>query len=178
MAGDDAVLNILQGGGIAVLRTDTLYGIVARADDARAVARVFEVKQRDTDKPLIVLLAHSHDAWDGGDMLESFSHSERPTSVIIDSPHAPSWLRHHDGTVAYRVPASPELRALLAETGPLVAPSANPQGLPPARTVQAAKAYFDDAVDYYTDGGEVPTGSPASRIIRVAPDGTIDVIRD
>lgn len=96
-----------------------------------------------------MLVASAQDAWDGQEKLAELSGGERPTSVIIDSPHAPEWLRHSDGTVAYRVPRSPELRALLAETGPLVAPSANPQGLPPARSVAEVREYFGDKIDYY-----------------------------
>ena len=105
------------------------------------------------------------------------ANNTRPTSVIVHSPHAPKWLRHHDGTVAYRVPKSDQLRLLLSQTGPLVAPSANPQGMPPARTVIAARAYFGDAIEYYSDGGTVPEDVPASRIVRVLDDGSAEVLR-
>ena len=47
----------LQRGGVAVLRTDTLYGIVARADDEAAVAQVYRLKQRDSNKSPIILVA-------------------------------------------------------------------------------------------------------------------------
>lgn len=178
MIPDEQLYRILKSGDIAVLRTDTLYGIVAQATNERAVARVFDVKRRDLDKPLIVLIASPQDAWDGQDILAEYSNSTRPTSVIVDSPHAPAWLRHHDGTVAYRVPVVSALRNLLAKTGPLVAPSANPQGLPPANTATMAEEYFGDMVKYYADGGIVPdTGAP-SRIIRVTTSGERIVIRD
>ena len=54
---DEKLAAVVRNGGIAVMRTDTLYGIVARADNEQAVERVFEVKHRDADKALIVLVA-------------------------------------------------------------------------------------------------------------------------
>lgn len=167
-----------MNGGIAVLRTDTLYGIVARVGDGAAVKRVFQVKARDDDKALIVLIARAEDAYDGADAIRTCDDVQRPTSVIVSSPHAPTWLRHVDGTVAYRVPKSPELRELLRITGPLVAPSANPQGLPPARNIDEACAYFGSEIDYYADGGDVPIDSSASRIVRVSTDGEVAIIRE
>lgn len=168
----------LLAGGIAVVRTDTLYGIVARANDEVAVERVFEIKARDRDKPLIILLPHADAAYDGAEKVHEFSErADTPTTVIVDSPHAPAWLRHADGSVGYRVPKDPALHALLEKTGPLVAPSANPQGELPARTVSEARKYFGDKIAWYEDDGEVPADQPPSRIIKVHADGTTERLR-
>lgn len=172
------LVDTLQFGGIAVIRTDTLYGIVARADDEPAVERIFAIKARDRDKPLIVLLPNAEAAYDGAEKVQEFSeHAETPTTVIIDSPHAASWLRHADGSVGYRVPADPKLHLLLEQTGPLVAPSANPQGQAPARTVSEAREYFGDQIAWYEDGGEVPADQPPSRIVKVYADGSSERLR-
>ena len=59
------------------------------------------------------------------------------------------------GTIAFRMPDIPELRDLLVQTGPLIAPSANTEGEPPALTVGDAKKYFGDEVDFYVDAGKL-----------------------
>lgn len=171
------VVDLLEGGKIAIIRTDTLYGIVAQADDEQAVERIFTVKTRDRDKPLIVLVARPEDAYDGAKVIAKYTDGEHPTTIIVDSPHAPLYLRHADGTVGYRVPTDENLRSLLIDTGPCVAPSANPQGLPPARNIAEARTYFGDKIDHYEDGGEVPIDQFPSRIIKVQNNGSIVKIR-
>ena len=172
------LIETLMTGGVAVIRTDTLYGIVVRASDEQAVERIFQIKQRDRDKPLIVLLPSAEAAYDGIEKVREFSErAETPTTVIVDSPHAPAWLQHADGSVGYRVPKDPTLHALLEKTGPLVAPSANPQSEPPARTVAEAKKYFGDAIAWYEDGSEVPFDQSPSRIIKIHDDGSSEQLR-
>lgn len=167
------MIQCLRRGGVGVLRTDTLYGIVARADDETAVRRIFEIKQRDQDKPLIVLLPSADLAPDGAAVIQGLSDSGAPTTVIVDSLQASGWLKHSDGSVGYRVVRRPSwLLEILQQTGPLVAPSANPQGKPPARTVTEAKSYFGDSVDYYLDGGKVSLDQKPSRVFKVLPDGS------
>lgn len=170
---NDALVDILNHGGIAVIRTDTLYGIVARASDEAAVEQIFRIKQRDRQKPLIVLLADARQAYDHAQLVAQYSEQAKDaTTVIVNSPHAPNWLRHQDGTVGYRVPKNIRMRDLLRITGPLVAPSANPQSLPPARTINEAKAYFGDQIACYVDGGTVPTSQVASKIMAINAEGT------
>ena len=63
----------------------------------------------------------------------------------------------HRGTaaLAFRVPKSAWLRKLLQKTGPLIAPSANFEGEPPALSFRAAKKYFGKSVDFYVDAGRL-----------------------
>lgn len=166
----------LQRGGVAVLRTDTLYGIVARADDEAAVARVYRLKQRDSNKSSIILVADASQTYADVPTLPSLDTSQ-PTSILLDSPHAPQWLRRANDMLAYRQPQLPWLQAVLHQTGPLIAPSANLEGQPPARTIAEARAYFGNGVDYYYDGGTVPTDTPPSRLVRVLSDGEVERLR-
>ena len=172
------MIDILNDGGVGILRTDTLYGIVARADDEAAVERIFQTKVRDRDKPLIVLLPSAAAAYDESETISKISeNSNTPTTIIVESPHAPAWLRHTDGSVGYRLPKDRTLRKLLEQTGPLVAPSANPQGLEPARTIDQAREYFGESIDCYLDGGEVPASQPPSQIFKIKTDGSIERLR-
>lgn len=172
------LVSLLKAGEVVVLRTDTLYGLVGSALSKQAIEKIYTIKSRDADKPLLVLVASAEDAFDNQELIEKYSEqSVEPNTVIVPSPSAPEWLRHADGTVAYRVPKNKELRELLRQTGPLVAPSANPQGLPPARTIDEARAYFGEAVRHYIDGGTVPIDTPPSRLLSVQPDGSMKRLR-
>ncbi|HET6622630.1 MAG TPA: Sua5/YciO/YrdC/YwlC family protein, partial [Candidatus Saccharimonadales bacterium] len=58
------LIETLQTGGVAVIKTDTLYGLVASANDRAAVARVYELKRRNPSKSLIVLVADTDQLYD------------------------------------------------------------------------------------------------------------------
>lgn len=180
LATNTELINVLKQGGIAVLRTDTLYGLVASADNEAAVERVYAVKGRDANKSCIVLLDDMRRAYArAGELVadDERYQSDEPTSFLIDGTGAPAWLLRENPELAYRVPADSDLQAFLRQTGPLIAPSANPQGQPPARTIAEAKRYFGDAVDYYADGGEVPYDMPPSRLLRIHDDGHVERLR-
>ncbi len=167
------VIQDLRNGGVVVLRTDTLYGIVARADNEAAVERVYNVKGRTLSKSPIVLIASLEQMFDeyGPDELARLS-SLWPgkNSIILQSTTAPAWIVRDNESVAYRQPDDLALRQLLAETGPLIAPSANPEGSPPAIDIDQAEAYFGGLVDVYVDGGTVTDETP-SRLYRMQDTG-------
>ncbi len=168
----------LQNGGVVVIRTDTLYGILACTENKEAVEKVYSLKQRDPQKECIVLIATAHDAPSHHAMLETYSaHAVQPTTVIIPATTEPSWVTRGGNTVAYRVISEGALHEILTMTGPLIAPSANPESLPPAATIEQAQQYFGDQVDLYVDGGEVPAIVHASQIIHIKPNGDIEHIR-
>ena len=176
---DPRLTETLLGGGIAVIRTDTLYGIVACANNESAVERVYEVKGRDPHKSCIVLLDEPESSYGHAEELsvDIAHHDERPTSFLIDADDAPQYLLRENNQLAYRVPHDEKLTQLLRRTGPLIAPSANPEGKQPAHTVHAAMDYFGDQVDIYVDGGEVPRDISPSRILRIHPDGSVEHLR-
>ena len=165
---------ILKSGGVAVIRTDTLYGIVARADNEQAVDRVFRAKHRDPKKSCIILIANKSQAY--GDMDSVTYDNSVPTSILIESPQAPHWLLRANSQLAYRIPNNTFLVELLEKTGPLIAPSANIEGETPASTIEEAKAFFGSTVDIYVDGGKVPSDTPPSRLIRYT-NGLIERLR-
>ena len=176
---DPRVTDVLRAGGIAVLRTDTLYGVVARADDERAVERVYRLKHRLPNKSCVILLdtpsaAYGHSTELSQDIAQ---YAGEPTSFLIPAEQAPHWLLRANDELAYRVPQTASLRALIRRTGPLIAPSANPEGLPPALSISEAVQYFGDAVDVYVDGGSVPSDTRPSRLVRIHPDGSIERLR-
>ena len=83
----------------------------------------------------------------------------------------------HRGTkaLAIRFPDKKDLLELLKETGPLIAPSANFEGEPPALTIKEARDYFGDKVDFYEDAGKLD--SQPSTLISLNKDGKIRILR-
>lgn len=162
---DPNLITTLLNGGIVVLRTDTLYGILCKADNEQAVQRVYDIKRRDAAKSPIVLLANQSQLYEAPPasaqpVLEKMWPG--PYSIVLPATHAPTWIIRENGSVAYRIPAYDSLRYLLEHTGPLIAPSANPEGQSPALTVEQAVGYFGEHVDMYVDGGAVTDTRPST----------------
>jgi L-threonylcarbamoyladenylate synthase len=171
-----------QFGAIGILPTDTLYGLVGSALIPETVEKIYEIKKRNPEKPLIVLISEIDDLERFGvvvsDQLRNQLEEYWPGAVSIVLPTIDEtfdYLSRGQGTIAFRLPDNDELLDFLAATGPLVAPSANPEGLPPAETITEAKEYFGDSVSFYQDGGE-KKGSP-SRIISIDEDGQVFTLR-
>lgn len=185
------IADILKRGGIGVIPTDTLYGIVGSALLRETVERMYEVRHRSPDKPCIILL---HD----GKNIEQFGipaekgvgkvaqgYWPGKVSIVLALPELPtptlpskeagvetirekfSYLHRGTNALAFRVPDDDELRELLKETGPLVAPSANPEGKLPALTIEEAKKYFGKSADFYVDAGLLE--SEPSTLIEIRP---------
>ena len=76
-------------------------------------------------------------------------------------------------SLAFRLPKDKFVLQILKETGPLVAPSANPEGLPPAENLKQAREYFGDKVFYYGRGGL--QGAPSTLVS--LNDGKVGVLR-
>lgn len=178
----EQVIEILQDGGVGVLRTDTLYGLVGSALASDTVERIYTLKKRDINKPVIVLIPEIEDVERFGvivsDELREQLSSYWPGAYSIVLPTIDEefeFLSRGTDTIAFRVPDNEELRELLRETGPLVAPSANTEGNPPSTSIEMAQKYFFEEVDFYLDGGEVD--GEASTLIRMNEDG-VEVLRD
>lgn len=178
----DDIVEALKQGGVGVIPTDTLYGLVASALDVDAVSRVYELKRRDPRKPLIVLVGDIEDIERFGvvlsDQLRAQLDSYWPGPYSILLPVIDDTFEYlHRGTdaIAFRIPDDEELRSLLRATGPLVAPSANIEGDAPAQTVSMAQRYFGTDADFYIDGGMLD--SPPSTIVRLNDGGEPDIVR-
>ena len=176
---DPDVAKRLRAGEVGVIRTDTLYGLVSIAADQGAVERIFTLKSRDDIKSPIVLVSSSNQLFDSPSEFEKIVIDKvwpGKTSVILRSKSAPSWIERGHNTVAYRLPNVEKLQKLISQTGPLIAPSANPQGQSPAENIQEAEEYFGNTVDFYVDGGSV-INAEASALIRPLDGGEVERLR-
>ena len=159
-AGIDAAVAALRRGDLAVLPTDTVYGIAADAFTPTAVARLLAAKGRGRDMPVPVLVG----AWrtlDGlaasvtpltRELVEAFWPG--PLTLVVRAAGSLAWdLGETRGTVAVRMPLHPVALAVLEQTGPLAVSSANRTGSPPATDAQDAAAQLGSSVAVYLDAG-------------------------
>lgn len=175
---DPDLASLLNSGAAGVLPTDTVYGLVCRAADEQAVARLYALKQRDHKPGTLIGADIGQFATLGikARYLKAVEHLwPGPISVIVPTTGL-TYLNQGVVGLALRVPAPQNLRELLIQTGPLQTTSANISGRPTASTVAEAQAYFGDSVDFYVDGGDL-SGRPPSTIVRIVDDA-IEVLRE
>lgn len=174
-------IQILKNGGVGVLATDTLYGVVGGALFPETVERIYHVRKRSLDKPFIVLIESVNDLEIFGlspnseEVKLALAYWHGKVSIILPCDN-PKFEYLHRGTkmLAFRIPDKSELLKILKETGPLVAPSANTEGKLSATSINEAKNYFGDEVDFYNDSGCV--NSEPSTILKILGN-KISVIR-
>jgi len=151
-------------GAVLLLPTETVYGLVCRADDESARRRIFELKSRAGSKPLGWFVADWRMAERRGAILT-------PAARAAAERHMPGALtmivrREGGGTVGFRVPDHPLLAALLRGIGePLAQTSANRSGAPDARDCREALAGLAGEVDLAVDAGELAPGACASTVV-------------
>ena len=120
----DELAGILIAGGVALLPTDTIYGLHAVAANDEAVARIAAMKERPSEKAFVVIAASVEQLIAMNVVVPDVLRTIWPAPLT-------AILRSGEKTVAARVPDLAWLRGLLNRTGPLVSTSANRSGEPP-----------------------------------------------
>lgn len=177
----DEIAHKLKKDAVGVLPTDTIYGLLGSALNRKVVERIYKLRKRSSNKPMIILISSLDD-------LEKFNITldektkfflrknwPNPLSVVLPCPN-PQFEYLHKGTntLAFRMPENLNLLKLLSVSGPLVAPSANFEGEKPAENIDQAKKYFGEDIDFYVDGGILK--SFPSTLIKIE-DGKIITLR-
>lgn len=159
------------------MATDTIYGLVGSALNSKTVERIYRLRQRDKNKPLIILIGSLKDLLTFGINPNAYQKGILkklwPGKVSVVFPCTKEKFRYlHRGgkTLSFRLPANKGLRDLLTVVGPLVAPSANPQGLKPASDIKEAKRYFGAKI-FYNDSGRL--SSQPSTLIQIKNNKTV-----
>ena len=165
-------------GAIAVIPTDTVYGVVARAEDTAAVTRLYALKSRE-NKPGTLIAASIDQLVALGIKRRYLTAVEQfwPGAVSVIIPCGPELLYLHQGvsSLAVRITNDAALVGILSKTGALLSSSANQPGKPPANTIDDARMYFGDSVDAYIDGGDM-SGREPSTVLRIVDDA-IEIVR-
>lgn len=178
-------LVVLQQGGLILYPTDTIWGIGCDATNGAAVQKVYELKQRDDAKSLIILLAEAKDIFQyvanpHPDIVDIVNHFDRPTTVIYEQAVGlPDNLVNKDGSIAIRIVKDPFCKSLIKRLKkPLVSTSANISGRPSPASFVQVEAAITQGVDYVVQHRQADTTvAPPSRILRLKNDGIMEVIR-
>uniref|UniRef100_A0A7J3ZID3 Threonylcarbamoyl-AMP synthase n=1 Tax=Fervidicoccus fontis TaxID=683846 RepID=A0A7J3ZID3_9CREN len=156
----------LRQGGLVAFPTETVYGLGADAYNVRAVLRVFEVKKRPLDNPLIVHISSLDQLREIA--LDPPSHLVRlleqmwpgPLTVVLEkTANVPREVTGGLETIAVRMPAHPVALLLIKSAGiPVAAPSANISGRPSPTTAEHVIEDLQGLIEIVIDGGETLFG--------------------
>src|SRR5499427_754468 len=160
---------VLRKGELAVLPTDTVYGVAADAFSPEAVIALLAARGSARGAPASVLVGSRRAAMaliedvstSATDLMDEFWPGG--LTMVFRSARSLVWdLGETKGTVAVRMPMHPVALELLRETGPLAVSSANLTGAPPATTAAEAEAQLGGAVSVYLDGGPGTDQKPST----------------
>jgi L-threonylcarbamoyladenylate synthase len=142
----DELAAVLRDGGVALLPTDTIYGLHALAAHDRAIARIKAMKGREEDKPFVIIAASV-------DQLANLGATIPDGIATVWPAPLTAVLACGRRTIAARIPDLGWLRALLGRTGPLVSTSANLSGEPPVMTPEMLAPDLLNGLDALLDQG-------------------------
>lgn len=178
-------LKTLSAGGLILYPTDTVWGIGCDATNADSVKKVYQLKQRDDSKAMIVLI-------DSADHLDHYvvdvpmiareliDVAVKPLTIIYEGAYnlAPNVLGDQD-SVGIRIPNDEFCHRLCERFGkPIVSTSANVSGHPTAKTFADIDASIVQGVDYAVQYRRDDTSRhQPSNIILLSRDGTFKIIR-
>ena len=160
------IQSVLNSGGVIAFPTDTFYGLGADPFNPDALSRIFQIKQRPAEKPLLVLI-HSLDQL--ADLTQEVTDSARqlmerfwpgPLTLIFKAAaRLPDALTAGTGTLGIRLPGHPFTRRLLETLDrPLTAPSANISNAQEPKTAQQVENTLGEKLNLIVDGGPAPGG--------------------
>ena len=171
----DSAANILRAGGVAVIPTDTVYGIAAKPDCASAVDRICTIKGRRSDKPIALLAA------DRESVMEFCKEVPEKAQRLMEAywPGALTLvLPCGDGFEGFRVPDHRQTCELIkACGGTLRVTSANLSGSMPALSAVEALKDVGLEADLVIDDGVSP-GGVASTVVKIDAAGSITILRE
>jgi len=179
-------IEVLKSGGTILYPTDTVWGIGCDATNPKAIKKVYSIKKRSTEKPLILLMNNV-------DLLLNYVESvpqiaykiintaSRPTTIIYNNPiNLPNMLIHQN-TIAIRVIQDSNLKELLnIFAKPITSTSANITGNQTPDKLENIDNDIKNAVDYIIPESFMnrPVATKASKLIKLSNNSKIEVIRN
>lgn len=179
----ERICNVIENGGLVITPTDTIYGIMADATNEAVIKKVFEVKQRSYNKPLIVLV-------DSFEMLENYteeiSEKERKiidkfwpglvTIIFKKNSKISNLITGGNDTVAIRIPDNKDLLKIISKLNrPVISTSANITGTEVITSIEMLEKDLIDKIDYIEDGGIL--NNESSTIIKI-DDDKVNILRE
>jgi len=156
----------LRAGGVVAFPTETYYGLAVDPFNQAALSRLFALKGRSSDKPVLLIV-------DNVSQLSSLvAEIPSPFTILMErfwpgpltlvfpgAPSLPALLTGNLGTIGVRVSSQPVARKLVRAFGrPITATSANFSGHPAAVTASDVRDQLGSELDAVLDGGDTPGG--------------------
>lgn len=175
---------ILDNSGVVAYPTETFYGLAAKFDDAEALTKLYELKNRPEGKPMPLILGSK-------DLIsvvtESLNNIESalaeefwpgPLTLLLNArARLHDFIVSGDGKVAVRIPGESFAFYLAKELEyPITSTSANPSGEIPPQDADTVRKYFNDKLDLIIDGGKTKGGLPST--IVSAKEDSIEILRE
>lgn len=148
------VLETLRSGKIILYPTDTIWGIGCDATNTEAVKKIFEIKKRETNKSLIILVESEKRLQDLVDVPEMawqiIDLSEKPVTIVYENPrNLPLELLAPDGSIGIRIVKDDYCKNLISMLNkPIVSTSANFSGQKPPMKFSDISEEIKNSVDY------------------------------
>jgi L-threonylcarbamoyladenylate synthase len=166
----DEARTVLKRYGVIAVPTETFFGLAVNPFQEEALSRLFALKARPTDKPVLLLVAEPKMLHELAQevsapalrLMEKFWPG--PLTIIFPSrPHLPRLLTSGTGTIGVRQPRQAlTCRLIAALGGPITGTSANRAGRPPLVRAAEVAREFGEAVDLILDAGPCPGGLPST----------------
>ncbi len=165
-----AAAAICREGGVVAFPTDTVYGLGGDLFNPRAVERIYAIKGRPAQLPLIAMIEEMAQWPQVAASLPEMAHVwmarwwPGPLTIIVPArPDIPARVLGGGATIGVRIPDHPTIRRLLHHFGrPLATTSANRSGQPAACTATEVYAQLGDEVELILDAGACPRGVPST----------------
>ncbi|MGN6164579.1 MAG: L-threonylcarbamoyladenylate synthase [Flavisolibacter sp.] len=181
----ETALEVLRNGGIILYPTDTIWGLGCDATNAEAVKKIYDIKQREDTKSLIILMADEREilqyvAAPDLSVFDFIEKQNRPTTIIFENAVGlPSNLIAQDGSIAIRLVRDEFCRYLIKRLRkPIVSTSANISGQPSPQAFKNISEEIKSNVTHivqWRQDNETP--AQPSQIIKWNSDGSYTVIR-
>ena len=176
--------DIIQQGGVVAFPTETFYGLAVDPMNPAALKRLFEIKKRSYDKPVLILVDEESKLAELASAIpnqyQALIRSFWPGPLTLIFPGLallPPLLTGNTPTVGVRISSHPIACRLLKAVGsPITATSANMSGKPAAVSASEVQEQLGRKVDLVLDGGKVP-GGKGSTIVGIEGAG-LKLIRD
>jgi L-threonylcarbamoyladenylate synthase len=157
---------LLRAGEVVALPTETVYGLAANALDEKAVAKIFQIKGRPANNPIIVHIASVEmakrcvTAWPNPAEKLAWAFWPGPLTLVLPcAKEIPGMVTADGKTVGVRWPGHPFIQAVIRECGfPLAAPSANLSGRVSPTNAEHVRKQLGDKISLIVDGGQSQVG--------------------
>lgn len=181
----EKLIDTLKSGGTILYPTDTIWGIGCDATNIEAIKKIFEIKKREQNKSMIILVESEKRLQDLVDVPEMawdiMELSEKPVTLIYDDPKGlPNELLAEDGSIGIRLVDDLYLKKIITKLNkPLVSTSANFSGEKSPMKYADISDEIVQAVDFVSEENHDKVSEySGSSVIRIWADGRIKVIRE